>query len=72
MFLKYKKYLIAVMLIVGMFFLTAGNSLTVHAAGRTVAIDSCLISGTEVICQISASKVPASDDGFYYVYADEV
>ena len=72
MFLKYKKYLIAVMLIVGMFFLTAGTALTVWAAGRTVAIDSCLISGTEVICQISASKVPASDDGFYYVYADEV
>lgn len=44
----------------------------VEAAGRPVAIKSCLIEGTDVICQISAASVPASDDGKYYVYADEV
>ena len=72
MFRNYKKCLIAVMMIAGLLFLTAGNSMTAQAAGRTVSIDSCLISGAEVVCQISASKVPASDDGYYYVYSDEV
>ncbi|MBO5055317.1 MAG: hypothetical protein J6C64_03045 [Lachnospiraceae bacterium] len=44
----------------------------VQAAGRPVSIKSCQISGAEVVCQISASQVPASDDGKFYVYADEV
>lgn len=44
----------------------------VQASGRPVAISSCLISGTDVVCQIKASSVPSSDDGKYYVYADEV
>ncbi len=44
----------------------------VQAAGRTVSIDSCTISGSDVICSISASNVPASDDGKYYIYANEV
>ena len=48
------------------------NPQCVRAAGRPVAIDSCLISGTDVECQISASSVPSSDDGKYYIYADEV
>lgn len=44
----------------------------VEAAGRPVRIDSCLISGSNVICQLSTGSVPASDDGKFYVYADEV
>ncbi len=48
------------------------NPRCVRAAGRPVAIDSCLISGTDVECQISASSVPAGDDGKFYIYADEV
>lgn len=44
----------------------------VEAAGRSVSIDSCLISGTDVVCQLSTGSVPASDDGKFYVYADEV
>ena len=44
----------------------------VEAAGRPVRIDSCLISGSDVVCQLSAGSVPASDDGKFYVYADEV
>jgi len=44
----------------------------VEAAGRSVSIDSCLLSGTDVVCQISTGSVPASDDGKFYVYADEV
>lgn len=44
----------------------------VEAAGRSVSIDSCLISGTDVVCQLSTGSVPASDDGKFYVYANEV
>ncbi len=34
--------------------------------------DSCLISGSDVVCQLSTGSVPSSDDGKFYVYADEV
>lgn len=44
----------------------------VEAAGRPVKIDSCLISGTNVVCQLSAGSIPSSDDGKFYIYADEV
>ncbi|MCD7726450.1 MAG: DUF5722 domain-containing protein [Clostridiales bacterium] len=44
----------------------------VEAAGRPVAIESCLISGGSIVCQIRADSVPASDDGKFYLYADEV
>ncbi|MDE6185437.1 MAG: hypothetical protein K2G39_08450, partial [Lachnospiraceae bacterium] len=46
--------------------------LQVEAAGRSVAIDSCLISGSDVVCHIKTGSIPASDDGKFYVYADEV
>ncbi len=49
-----------------------GVPLQAQAQGRPVAITSCLISGSDVICEIKAGSVPASDDGKYYVYADEV
>lgn len=48
------------------------NPLRAEAAGRTVAIDSCLISGADVVCQIHAGSIPSSDDGKFYIYADEV
>lgn len=48
------------------------NMSYVEAAGRPVKIDSCLISGADVVCQLSAGSIPASDDGKFYVYADEV
>jgi hypothetical protein len=44
----------------------------VEAAGRPVSIASCQISGGNVVCQIKTSSIPASDDGKFYVYADEV
>lgn len=43
-----------------------------EASGRPVAIESCLISGSDVVCQIKASSIPSSDDGKFYIYADEV
>ena len=67
-----KGFSAAAMMLIGVLLLFANISFAAEASGRTVSIDSCLISGSEVICQISASKVPASDDGFYYVYSDEV
>lgn len=44
----------------------------VEAAGRPVVINSCLISGGDVVCELKAGSVPSSDDGKYYVYANEV
>lgn len=61
---------VAVTIVIGT--VVGGNPLYAQAAGRPVAISSCLLSGTDVVCQIKASSVPASDDGKYYVYADEV
>lgn len=49
-----------------------GNVLYAEAAGRPVAISSCQISGPEVVCQLEAGSVPSSDDGKFYIYADEV
>lgn len=62
----------AVAVTIGIGTVVGGNPLYAQAAGRPVAISSCLLSGTDVVCQIKASSVPASDDGKYYVYADEV
>ena len=53
-------------------FLCPYMTLCAKAAGRPVAISSCTIAGGHVVCQISAGSVPSSDDGLYYIYADEV
>ena len=45
---------------------------SVQAAGRPVSISSCQIAGGNVNCTLTASSVPAGDDGKYYIYADEV
>lgn len=49
-----------------------GGVLYAEAAGRPVSIESCLISDEDVVCEISAASVPSSDDGKFYVYADDV
>ena len=43
-----------------------------EAAGRSVTITSAQISGSDVLLSIAASQVPSTDDGKYYIYADEV
>ncbi len=58
--------------VAGMTVFMGSRAGTVEAAGRTVAIRSCTISGSDVVCEIEASSVPSSDDGKYYLYADEV
>ena len=50
----------------------ADNTIYVKADGRPVSIQSCTISGSDVVCQLSAGSVPSGDDGKYYIYADEV
>lgn len=46
--------------------------LQAQASGRPVKIQSCLISGDQVVCELKASYVPGGDDGVYYIYANEV
>ena len=59
-------------LILGIGILWNESSIKVQASGRAVSIDSCLIQGGEVVCSISADRPPASDDGLFYLYANEV
>ena len=44
----------------------------VQAEGRPVSFSACQISGGNVSCTLTAGSVPSSDDGKYYIYADEV
>lgn len=62
----------AIILMIGSMAAFFSKPLRAEAAGRSVAIDSCLISGTDVVCHIKTGSIPASDDGKFYVYADEV
>ena len=43
-----------------------------QAAGRSVNIGSCVIQGPNVVANVHSDAVPASSDGVYYLYADEV
>lgn len=61
-----------VSLILGGALINREHTLYVQADGRPVSITSCTISGSDVVCSLSAGSVPASDDGKYYIYADEV
>ena len=63
---------ITVALVLGGALFGKENTLYVKADGRPVSISSCTISGSDVVCQLSAGSVPSSDDGKYYIYADEV
>ncbi|MBO5666514.1 MAG: hypothetical protein J6S45_03610, partial [Firmicutes bacterium] len=67
-----KKLSMALLLVFGVLILFMGASSAAEASGRTVSINSAQIAGTNVVCQITASAVPASDDGLYYVFANEV
>lgn len=63
---------IALILMTGVAAAAEGSLRKVEAAGRTVAIRSCTVSDTDVICEIEAEPVPSSDDGKFYLYANEV
>lgn len=49
--------------------LTAGTKTVSAAPTATVSVSSATISGSNVIVKVSASSVPQSDDGQYYLYA---
>ena len=51
---------------------TDNAGVVAEAAGRPVSINSCVIQGGTVVANVSCSSVPASDDGKFYLYADEV
>lgn len=69
--IKIVKEAVAVVLTVGIL-ATGGTTITAEASGRPVSFESCRLEGTDVVCQLSAGRVPSSDDGKYYIYADEV
>ncbi len=52
--------------------ITTGGAVVSEAAGRVVTINSCVIQGGDVVVNVSASSLPGSDDGKYYLYSDEV
>ncbi|SFC89044.1 DUF5722 domain-containing protein [Butyrivibrio sp. YAB3001] len=50
-----------------------GNAgVVAEAAGRVVSITSCQIEGENVVVNTSCNSVPSSDDGKFYLFADEV
>ena len=63
-------FAMALVMLVGITIFT--KPLQAQASGRPVKIQSCLISGDQVVCELKASYVPGGDDGLYYVYANEV
>ena len=68
----------AVATVMTFFFATPGKLLIPQgsdiaaAAERPVSVDSCLISQDQVICSASCKTIPTSDDGIFYLFADEV
>lgn len=72
---RMKRLAVAVLAAVMAFGITENlgwSTALVQASGRPVEFTSCLIEGTDVVCRLSADRIPASDDGKYYIYADEV
>ena len=61
-----------VVMAVGAHDVAPSSGVVAEAAGRVVSINSCLIQGGSVVVNVSASSLPGSDDGLYYLYADEV
>lgn len=53
-------------------FITGFPPCKAEASGRSVSFLSCAIQADQVVCQLKASQIPASDDGLYYIYANEV
>lgn len=66
------KMAVAIAVALGVTAFAGGGPQTVEAAGRTVAITSCTVSESDVVCEIKADPIPSSDDGKFYIYADEV
>lgn len=64
--------ILAITLALGLTTISGNNAAVAEASDRPVSFASCQIVGTDVVCQLNASYVPSSDDGKYYVYADEV
>ncbi len=66
------KRMIAMLLVVVLLAASYDGGMIVEASGRPVSIVSCQISGGNVVMRMQTASVPGSDDGKFYVYADEV
>ena len=51
--------------------LTAGTKTVSAAPAAIVSVSSATISGSNVVVKASASSVPQTDDGMYYLYAQD-
>lgn len=71
-FKKQMSIIAAAVFIVGSLITFFDKPIYAEASERPVSIESCLISGDDVFCQIKASSPPSSDDGKFYIYANEV
>ena len=69
---KYGKRILAMLMAVVLLAVSYTGGMTVEASGRTVSIVSCQISGGNVVMRMQSSGVPGSDDGKFYIFADEV
>lgn len=69
---KFMKLAFAAIFAFAVVIVSGHGQMGVQAAGRPVEISSCLISGDNVLCMLKAKSVPSSDDGKYYVFANEV
>ncbi len=63
---------VGLMIALAAVYLWPAAGMRAQAAERAVEIVRAEIAGSNVQVEISASKIPASDDGKYYLYADEV
>ena len=52
--------------------LLSSTSPEVRAAGRPVSFQGCQIVGDQVVMNLLSDWIPASDDGLFYVYSNEV
>ena len=48
------------------------NNTTAAAEGYVASISQCVIQGSDVLVQMDASTLPASDDGLFHLFSQEV
>ncbi|MCR4901279.1 MAG: hypothetical protein K6A23_00355 [Butyrivibrio sp.] len=62
----------AVVMIAAIFFIIMNPQVVAFAGNYTVSINQCVIQATDVLIQVEAGSIPASDDGMFHLIAQEV
>jgi len=63
----------AIVLVAALFLTAIINEKTISlAAEYPVSINQCVIQGSDVLVQVEAHQLPASDDGLFHLFAQEV